>query len=179
MGEQNFCEISIDNNEIWKPVNGYEGLYDISNLGRVRSYCNNKHGIKNKPKIIKGLYGVYNTMLFCKEGIRKTFYVHRLVAEAFIPNPNKLPEVNHIDGNKRNNAVTNLEWVTHEGNMCHASRSGLFGQQKKVLCVEDHMLFSSITAAGKSIGFSQPKMSKAIHKKKPLNGKTYIILEEK
>lgn len=101
-------------NEIWKDVAGYEGLYEISNLGRVRS----KNGILKPQKRQHGYLGI---MLYGKGGHKRgfrTFSVHRLVAEAFIPNPNGYPEVNHIDEDKTNNRADNLEWVSRIQN-CH------------------------------------------------------------
>lgn len=68
-----------------------------------------------------------------KEHIRKYFLVHRLVAQAFIPNPNNLPQVNHIDGNKENNCITNLEWCTREDNIKHAYKIGLNPSRKKII----------------------------------------------
>lgn len=103
-------------NEIWRPIKGYEGLYEVSNLGRVRSldrWCSHRRGKQlKKGKILLGGkdYDGYRLVLLYKEGKRKTFKVHRLVAEAFIPNPNNLPQVNHKDENKLNNSVDNLEW---------------------------------------------------------------------
>lgn len=105
-------------NEIWKDVKGYENLYQVSNLGRVKSlfYWSN---IYNKyfprEKILKNnvlKYGYLNVRL---KGVTKS--VHRLVAETFIPNPNNLPEVNHKDENPSNCRVDNLEWCTHKYNV--------------------------------------------------------------
>ena len=101
---------------IWKDIPGYEGLYQVSNTGKVRSL--NYRGT-GQTKILKQnitRYG-YKTLALCKNGKDKRYFVHRLVAEAFIPNPNNLPYVNHKDEDKTNNAVWNLEWCTHEYNM--------------------------------------------------------------
>ena len=91
--------------EYWKPVVGYEGLYEVSNWGRVKSLKFGKERIL-KQSIRHGYYIV----CLSKNGIVKSYYVHRLVAEVFLPNPNNYKEVNHKDENKTNNVVTNLEW---------------------------------------------------------------------
>lgn len=96
--------------EIWKDVVGYEGLYKVSNLGNVKSIRTNKllcFSISNKRYFRVGL---------CKNGKRKWSAIHRLVAEAFIPNPNNFPCVNHKDCNKQNNKLTNLEWCSYSYN---------------------------------------------------------------
>lgn len=98
--------------EIWKDVVGYEGYYQISNLGNV---------MRNKKQLKKIVdKNGYVFVRLYKNGKQKHFSVHRLVAVAFIPNPQNLPEVNHIDANKENNFVNNLEWCTHTENMVHA-----------------------------------------------------------
>ena len=99
--------------EIWKPVVGYEGLYMVSNWGRVKSIKFGKEIILKQHINIKG--GYYYVCLL-KNGKHKNYYVHRLVAEAFIPNSYNLPQVNHRDENKLNNNVDNLEWCTNEYN---------------------------------------------------------------
>ncbi len=97
--------------EIWKPISGYENLYNISNLGNVFSIKSNRN---IKPtKNYKG----YLMVGLCKNKKRKNCLVHRLVAGAFIDNPNNLPEINHKDENPSNNVVFNLEWCTHKYNM--------------------------------------------------------------
>lgn len=108
--------------EIWKDVEGYEGLYQVSNKGRVKSWikCNAHPYV---PRILKGR--ISNKGYYTYHLGDKTLKVHRLVANAFVPNPENKPQVNHIDGNKKNNHATNLEWVTNTENAAHAFRTGL------------------------------------------------------
>lgn len=105
--------------EIWKDINGFEGLYQISNLGRVKSIRNN---IILKQTYCKSNYLKVKLSKNCKQ---KTIQVHRLVTETFIPNPDNKPQVNHIDGNKENNHIDNLEWVTAKENTEHAIKIGI------------------------------------------------------
>lgn len=101
-------------NEIWKDIEGFEGFYQISNAGRVKSLCQPKQYHKPKENILKPSIsntGYYQVTLY-KNTKRKKFLVHRLVALAFIPNPNDYPHINHKDENKLNNSVENLEWCT-------------------------------------------------------------------
>ena len=118
--------------EEWKPIEGYEGIYEISNYGRVKSLIgwnghqyikrervlapyterNNKNYMRSRVKLIKN-------------GEKKDAKVHRLVAKAFIPNPNNYKAVNHIDGNPLNNKVDNLEWCTQKENIIHAIENEL------------------------------------------------------
>lgn len=125
--------------EIWKPIYGFPH-YEVSNKGRVRSldrYSYHPQGRRLiKGKILEGgidSYGYHIVLLyFSSGGNRWTAKVHRLVAEAFIPNPENKPEVNHKDGNKLNNHVDNLEWVTSSENIQHAFEKGLrVGPNKK------------------------------------------------
>ena len=98
--------------EIWKDIQGYEGLYRVSNLGRVKSFHKAKEHILSPGKDKDGYFQVQ----LYKNGINKMRKVHRLVAQAFISNPNNLPQINHKDENKQNNNVDNLEWCTNEYN---------------------------------------------------------------
>ena len=108
--------------EIWKPIAGYEGYYEVSNFGRVRSvdrYVDRgKSKIFFKGKIIRPFvcHYKYLSVDLRKNGSSKTFKVHRLVAIAFIPNPNNYPEIDHIDNSPQNNSVWNLRWVNHKTN---------------------------------------------------------------
>lgn len=112
--------------EIWKDIKGYEGLYQVSNLGRIKSLPRNtKNQYKNgiiKQNVIRGK-GYYYVNLYNKNN--KLFTIHKLVAETFIPNPNKLPCINHIDGNKLNNRIDNLEWCSYSNNEIHAYKHNL------------------------------------------------------
>ena len=101
-------------NEIWKDIEGYEGLYQISNHGRLKSFLKDKSG-----KILSNVNknGWYFTVQLTKDDQRKTARIHKLVAEAFIPNPENKREVHHADGNKQNNRADNLMWVTHKEHM--------------------------------------------------------------
>ena len=102
--------------EEWRDIIGYEGLYQVSNLGRVKSflYYNGTNERIIKPIQLKN--GYYNISL-SKNKINKKEYIHRLVAKAFIPNPNNYPIINHKDENPSNNCVNNLEWCTQKYNM--------------------------------------------------------------
>lgn len=110
--------------EIWKDVVGYEGLYQISNLGNVKS-LNYNHTGKERILAKKHHKSGYVTVTLCKNGKHKNKSIHILVAMAFIPNRFSLPCVNHIDGDKENNFVDNLEWVTYSQNTMHAIQTGL------------------------------------------------------
>jgi len=113
--------------EIWKDIKGYEGLYQVSNLGRVKS-LERKVPFRNtfktiKERVLKYCYdgNHYAYISLIKNGEKKNKTVHRLVAEAFIPNPNNLPQVNHIDENKENNKLINLEWCDSLHNLLHSN----------------------------------------------------------
>lgn len=121
--------------EEWKDVAGHKGLYQVSNLGRVKSlsrmiiskrwgtpmYRLFKEIIRKPSKTRNGYY----MLALCKNNINRNYSISRLVAIAFIPNPKNKMTVNHIDGNKTNNIAENLEWATHSENMKHAFRTGL------------------------------------------------------
>jgi hypothetical protein len=108
-----------NNLEIWKPITGYEN-YEISSWGRVK----NSSGLFLKIQDRKG----YKRIILLKKSKHKSFLIHRLVAVNFIPNPKNLLEINHIDGNKQNNNVENLEWVSRYENMKHAEDNFLLAQ---------------------------------------------------
>jgi hypothetical protein len=109
----------VDNKEIWKDVKGYEGLYQVSNLGRVKSFREGSKFGKQKEYILKPWLinsGYHVVMLYKEDRSKRKYQLHRLVAETFIPNPENLPCVNHKDENKINNEVSNLEWCTYSYN---------------------------------------------------------------
>lgn len=109
--------------EIWKPVVGFEGLYEVSNFGRVRSLKRNTTSGKIMTNEVN--HKGYCRVTLTKNNKWKHFSVHRLVAEAFIQNPQNKSQINHIDGNKSNNSVENLEWCTASENQIHARLMGL------------------------------------------------------
>ena len=108
--------------EIWKPISGTKGFIEVSNKGRVRSW------LRGEPRVLKTQPDKkgYHRLRVTVEREKMSYKIHREVAKAFIPNPNNLPQVNHKDGNKSNNAVDNLEWITNIGNAHHAIENGLW-----------------------------------------------------
>ena len=112
--------------EIWKDIPGYEGLYQASNLGKIRSIYRYKKILKQYKN-----YGYLHVQLF-KNKKQKYSRVHRLVAQTFIPNCENKPYVNHKDGNKQNNCVDNLEWCTAKENTHHALENGLLVIEKGI-----------------------------------------------
>lgn len=119
--------------ENWKPVKDYEGIYEVSDTGLVRSLDRVDSLKRFKRGVLKSPYDNgrgYLCVNLKAKGKQAQKTVHRLVAQAFIPNPDNLPEVNHIDGNKKNNHVSNLEWCTVSENKKHAFKKGLNKQRK-------------------------------------------------
>ena len=102
--------------EKWKQIAGYEGLYEVSNLGRVRSLWFGKTRVLKPGKLRNG----YLFVTLCKDGKRKHLLVHRLVAGAFVPNPRNLETVNHKDEDKTNNAASNIEWLSRADNVAYS-----------------------------------------------------------
>ena len=152
--------------EIWKDVVGWEGLYQVSNLGRVKSLPWVGH---HKNDIIMKMFGNgtgYLTVMLYKPAKKKL--VHRLVAEAFIPRPDGKAQINHIDGNKTNNRVDNLEWCTQSENMRH--RVDVLGIRPashhvvKVRCIETGRVFRSAAEAARSVGLSRSGIGAALRK---------------
>jgi hypothetical protein len=120
--------------EIWKDIKGYEGLYQVSNLGNVKSLSYRNHTSFSerelilKPWCLKGYKGISLT----RNNKPRRRLLHRLVAQAFIPNPENKPEVNHKDFDHGNNYVENLEWMTHLENICHAAKGGRFPDRRGI-----------------------------------------------
>ena len=141
---------------IWKAINDYEGLYEISNIGQIKSLYTNKI-LKNNL----GKSGYYQIQLF-KNKQFKQLSIHRLVAEMFIPNPENKPQVNHINAIKKDNRVENLEWVTGDENMSHAKNLNLFKNSyaaqknvcKKVKDTNTNIVYDSIKIASEELNIN-------------------------
>lgn len=144
--------------EIWKDIKGYEGLYQVSDLGRVKSFK------RDSERILKPLTkttGYKSVTLSNKQVKHQSINVHRLVADAFIPNPDNKPQVNHIDEDKTNNMVSNLEWVTAKENANHGTAIERRKQhpnshcnRKKIVCTTTSDEYSSISEAANELNLS-------------------------
>ena len=181
----------MENMEIWKDVENYEGLYQVSNLGRVRSlerdiYCQNgtfHQHLKEKMLVpVLDRYG-YQFVGLYKNGKRKKITVHRLVAEAFLPNLENKPQVNHKDENPLNNCVDNLEWRTSKYNINYGTRTarqiqnrrsyklGDNPRAKSVFCVELNKTFDCAQRAQEELGIDRKCIGKACTGKQKTAGK--------
>lgn len=185
--------------EIWKDIPGYEGYYQVSTFGNVRSL----------DRIVKGRWGKrlqHGSMMklsedfdgylgvgLTKDGKQRGYRVNRLVAMTFIPNPDNLPIVHHKDNNTKNNRVDNLEWATVQYNTQHAIDTGrltfdhehlqriakIRGDKlkKPVMCTDTGELWDSIQSCSISIGLGRDALSRHIKNGQPFRGYTYKLVE--
>lgn len=147
-------------NEIWKDIKDYEGIYQVSNLGRVKSVDRldgSNHRLKGKIKSTSIRPNGYENVILFKNSKRKGHSIHRLVAQAFISNTDNKSEVNHIDENKTNNQASNLEWVTAKENMNHGTRThkAILKMSKKVYCFETDKTYINARYASEELGVSR------------------------
>ena len=146
--------------EEWRNIKGYEGYYQVSNLGRVKSLNYNKTGKEGIMKSHDNGYGYLEVQL-SKDGKVKHCRVNRLVAQAFLPNPDNLPEVNHKDEDKTNNCVENLEWCSKLYNINYGTGSKRSAEKrsKSVFSVDKEsgliMWWQSANEAGRVLGINQ------------------------
>ena len=164
--------------ETWKAVVGYEGLYEVSDLGRVKSlerYVPRFHRGQDTVMHIKEKFmktpsngDGYPSTGLCKNGVRCSFKVHTLVATHFISNPYNKLEVNHIDGNKFNNSTVNLEWLTKLENMQHSWKVGLHtatalprGSRHGMSKLNEH--YVKLILDLRQVGYSQRRVAKIFH----------------
>ena len=157
--------------EIWKDVKGYEGLYQVSNLGRVKSLNYRRSGKERLLSLAHDKDG-YLYVCFRKNGKQKLHKVHRLVAQAFIPNPDNLPQVNHKDENKTNNNVKNLEWCTNEYNHNYGTRNERVGKSlsKKIICITTGEIFNSMREACRKYNIHTGSMTECCQGKRKTAG---------
>ena len=153
--------------EIWKPIEGFEGLYEISNIGRVKSigtYNTCKRGIMN-PMINSD--GYLHVRLY-NNGVSKNIAIHRLVAIAFIPNPNNYRYVNHKDENTKNNKVSNLEWCTNSYNLIYSKGKKVVQYSKEGEFIKE---FNCVADASRECNIPTTNISKCCKGKRYSAGK--------
>lgn len=181
----------MSNAEIWKEVPGYEGLYEVSNKGRVRSLFRYKKLLKPSP-ITNG----YLTVELWKDKQRKRIGIHRLVAMCFCPNPNGKPFVNHLDETRDNNNADNLEWVTHVENCNygtaiqrrlahtdyskidhswqtreHYDRVSMTLSKRPLICVETGRVYRNCREASEDTGYSSRTINRWVREGRSMPGK--------
>ena len=186
--------------EIWKDIKGYEGWYQVSNLGNVKSL---NRGNRNGRKLVPNS-GRYKGVFLCMNGSKLRRNIHRLVAETFLKNIENKPFVNHKDGNKFNNEASNLEWCTHYENMKHAHINGLIPKytdelrnirrlarlgsslsdetknkissslSKPIKCINDDLVFNSIKSASEYYGISKTTFHRKFNNNELILGKQFI-----
>ena len=139
--------------EIWKDIPGHKGKHMVSNFGNVKSV---KYMHTNSERVLKQSINRcgYAYIILWENKNKKHYTIHRLVASTFIPNPNNYPQINHIDGNKLNNSVDNLEWCTASENVIHRFKVLKHRPHncKKIKCVEKNIIYDSVTEAANKSG---------------------------
>lgn len=146
--------------EVWKDIEGYENLYQVSNLGNVKSLNYNKTGTEKILKPAKHSKGYFQVQLW-KDGKMKTFFVHRLVAQAFIENPLNLPQVNHRDENPQNNHKSNLEFCDARYNNSYGTRIKRISKKVSQYSLNGELIreFPSASEVERQLGFSKGNIS--------------------
>ena len=146
--------------EVWKDVNGYEGLYQVSTLGNVKSL--NYSRTRKERNLIPALKKGYLSVQLCKEVNVKEFRIQQLVADAFISNPNGYKFVNHKDENKQNNCVDNLEWCDTKYNCNYGTRNKRIAEKRSIAiyCVELDKVFQSTREVERITGIANSSISK-------------------
>jgi len=176
MGLFNLTEEDL---ETWRDIEGFEGYYQVSNLGRVKGVARDLPDGKHiKEKIREPQGSTYLAIDLWKDNKSHNKLVHRLVAQAFLPNPDNLPEVNHKDGNPRNNSVANLEWVSSSSNTAHRLATKGTSYRKSVQCLETGEIFTSISAASRSVNASTQQVIDSINSKSCCKGKTFAYTDQ-
>ena len=154
----------------WKPIQNYEGLYEVSSDGEIRS-LHNRYGVNRVLKQSIGSKG-YKVVSLCKNHTQKTFNVHRLVALAFIPNPDSLPCVNHKDEDKTNNCAENLEWCSYYSNNVYGNRLTKSAAKTSipVKCLETGVVYASSRSAQRETKIQQSHISSCCNKNRKTAG---------
>ena len=173
--------------EIWKPINGYEGLYEVSNLGRVKSLSKLCGRSSRKDKLLKPCKnkGGYLSVILWKDGKIKKFLIHRLVAIAFLENSNNKPCINHIDCNPSNNCIDNLEWCTYSENTQYAYKLGRMNRRKTPiiainLTTKEEIYLNSQQEAARQLNLYEPNINNVLKGKcKRAGNYTFKYIDEK
>lgn len=189
----------MSSTEVWKDIEDFEGLYQVSNLGRVRSLDRiDKNGQFRNGRVLADKHNNrgYHTIALYRGGNTKYWLIHRLVAIAFLDNPDSLPEVNHKDENKANNAASNLEWCTSAYNLNYGTRkerikrstgykhkTNYFNKPKPIVATSVTTGFSimlpNIHAARKQLGIDFRQVSAVIRgKQKTAHGYTFVLAKQ-